>query len=166
MTTHPQKILAGRYEFVPRTIILLVDGNHVLLQKAAENKKIYPGRYNGIGGHIERGEDALEGARRELFEEAGVICDDLHLSGTIMIDVHTDTGILLFVFSGKQINTQPRSSEEGTLHWVEIDQLHRLPIVEDIPELISKIQESELSGKPFFGKYIYDAEGRRVTSWQ
>lgn len=166
MNTHPQKILAGRYQVVPRSIILLIDSDKVLLQKASDEKKIYPGHYNGIGGHIERCEDVLAGARRELLEEAGISCEDLRLSGTIMIDVHKDTGILLFVFSGTKIFGQLRSSEEGTLHWVEIGQLQQLPVVEDIPELILKIQENNKTGKLFFGKYLYDDKNQRVTSWQ
>lgn len=166
MKSHPQKILTGRYQVVPRCIILLINGGRVLLQKAADNKKIYPGFYNGIGGHIERGEDVMEAARRELGEEAGITCEDLHLAGTIMIDVHKDTGILLFVFSGTSITGQPRSSEEGTLHWVNIDQLSRLPLVEDIPELILKIQESTKTQVPFFGKYLYNEEEQRITHWQ
>lgn len=166
MATHPQKILPGRYQVVPRSIILLIDGGKVLLQQASAKKKIYPGYFNGIGGHIERGEDILAGAIRELSEEAGVRCEDLHLAGTIMIDVHEDTGILLFVFSGTKITGQLSSSDEGTLHWVEIDNLDELPVVEDIPELIAKIRESSETGTLFFGKYVYDAQNQRVTSWQ
>ncbi len=166
MSNNPQKILTGRYQVVPRSIILLIDRGKVLLQKASETKKIFPGYFNGIGGHIERGEDVLAAARRELTEEAGINCEDLHLAGTIMIDVREDTGILLFVFSGEKISGDLRSSDEGTLHWVEIDQLEELPVVDDIPELVMKMLESKLSGKQFFGKYLYDEKGQRITSWQ
>ena len=103
MANNPQRILNGRYQVVPRTIILIIKNGQVLLQKAPDSKKIFPGFYNGIGGHMERGEDILAGARRELFEEAGITCEDLKLAGTIMIDVDVDQGILLFVFSGEQI---------------------------------------------------------------
>lgn len=166
MSTHPQKILQGRYQVVPRSIILLIDGGKVLLLQASDKKKIYPGYFNGIGGHIERGEDVLAGAMRELYEEAGISCQDLYLAGTIMIDVNEHTGILLFVFSGTKITGPLVSSDEGTLHWVDIDQLEDLPVVEDIPELVAKIRESSMTGEPFFGKYQYDDQNQRVTSWQ
>lgn len=165
MGKNPQKVLKGRYLVVPRSIILLIDGEQVLLQKAAENKKIFPGCYNGIGGHIERYEDVLAGATRELKEEAGVTCDDLHLAGTIMIDVETDTGILLFVFTGSKIIGELIPSEEGTLHWVRIDQLKQIKVVDDIPELIARVLDFNASGKMFFGKYVYDEEGERTASW-
>lgn len=166
MSAHPQKILPGRYQVVPRSIILLIDDGKVLLQRASENKKIYPGYYNGIGGHIERGEDVLTGAIRELDEEAGIVCEDLYLAGTIMIDVHEGAGILLFVFSGTKITGQLQASDEGTLHWVELDRLADLPVVEDIPELVAQILESHATGKPFFGRYLYDDQNQRITSWQ
>ena len=165
MVTHPQKILADRYQVVPRSIILLIKDDRVLLQKAPESKKIFPGLYNGIGGHIERGEDVLTGTRRELHEEAGVSCSDLHLAGTIMIDVRPLEGILLFVFTGSNLDGEPVQSSEGTLHWIRVDQLIQYKVVEDIPELVAKIQEQEETGELFFGKYLYDENGQRSTSW-
>jgi 8-oxo-dGTP diphosphatase len=166
MTPHPQKILAGRYQVVPRSIILLTDGDKVLLQKASAQKKIYPGTYNGIGGHIERGEDVLDGAKRELREEAGISCTGLQLAGTIMIDVQEDIGILLFVFCGDQIEGELRSSNEGTLHWIEMAKLDEFPVVEDIPELLEKILDFRATGKMFYGRYLYNEENERFASWQ
>ncbi len=151
---------------VPRSIILLINNGEVLLQKAPADKKIFPGFYNGIGGHIESGEDVLEGARRELQEEAGIECPDLQLTGMVMIDVNPDTGILMFVFSGETVIGELHSSEEGTLHWIKTDHLCDFPVVDDIPELVKKIEEFRTSGRLFFGKYLYDAQQQRITSWQ
>ncbi len=165
MTKNPQKVLKGRYLVVPRSIILLIDEDKVLLQKAAENKKIFPGYFNGIGGHIERCEDVLSGAIRELKEEAGITCDDLRMAGSILIDVEKETGILLFVFTGSRLNGRLMPSEEGTLHWVKIDQLNQIKVVEDIPELVARVLDFNSNGKLFFGKYIYDETGERTASW-
>ena len=66
MTINPQRILQGRYQVVPRSIILLIKNHQVLLQLGSSDKKIFPDHFNGIGGHIERGEDILVAARREL----------------------------------------------------------------------------------------------------
>lgn len=165
MSKNPQKILKGRYQVVPRTIILLIRDGKVLLQKAPETKKIFPGYLNGIGGHIERGEDIYHGAVRELHEEAGVGCSDLSLAGTVMIDVEDEQGILMFVFSGKEINGDLKDSEEGSLHWIDIEKLHTLNVVEDIPELVQQIQHSHDLGKLFYGRYLYDEDGKRIVNW-
>lgn len=165
MSKNPQRILKGRYQVVPRSIILLIKDDRVLLQKAPENKKIFPGFYNGIGGHIERGEDVFSSAVRELREEAGISCNDLCLMGTIMIDVEDEQGILLFVFSGQNIQGDITDSDEGTLHWIEIKALKSINVVEDIPELVLRVTQARDTGRPFFGKYLYDGDGKRVTSW-
>jgi 8-oxo-dGTP diphosphatase len=165
MSKNPQRILKGRYQVVPRTIVLLIKDAQVLLQKAPNNKKIFPGFMNGIGGHLERGEDVKTGAIRELREEAGIECKDLALAGTIMIDVEDEQGILLFVFSGQEVYGKLMESDEGTLHWVKIKDLSSLKVVEDISELVLKIIDFRNNGKLFFGTYLYDEEGKRITHW-
>jgi len=165
MGINPQKIIKGRYQVVPRSIILLISEDRVLLQKAAEDKKIFPGYYNGIGGHIERHEDVLAGANRELKEEAGITCQDLCLAGSIMIDVEEVAGILLFVFTGSKFTGELSPSVEGTLHWVKIDQLNQFQVVDDIPELVTRVLDFTTNGRLFFGKYTYDGEGKRTSSW-
>jgi len=164
MTNNPQKIIPGRYHVVPRTLILIFKGDDVLLQKGAANKKIWAGKYNGLGGHVEQGEDILSSARRELLEEAGIVCKDLHLSGTIMIDVDEDDGILMFVLSGQEFHGEIRFSEEGILEWIEIDKLNHMPVIEDIPLLIGKIADAQPGGL-FHGFYAYDEQGNLKSTF-
>ena len=162
MTKNPQVILKGRYQVVPRTLILVFNGNSVLLQKGAPTKKIYPGYYNGLGGHIERGEDVLSAARRELMEEAGLECPDLHLCGTVAIDVEENNGILLFVMTGQKTIGEINESDEGSLHWVGINELKSTPTVEDIPEIVDRIIKGD--GSIFHAHYAYDGNGNRITT--
>lgn len=166
MSKNPQKILKDRYHVVPRSIIFLIKEGKVLLQKGSPDKKIYPGLYNGIGGHIERGEDILSGAKRELEEETGLSCSDLVLAGTISIDVNETEGILLFVFTGSDFTGELTHSEEGTLQWIEISQLETLSMVEDVPELIEHVMRFVEKGQLFMGKYLYTEEGERAATWQ
>jgi len=41
------------------------------------------GKYNGLGGKMEAGEDALSCLKREIYEEAGIECTEVKLRGTI-----------------------------------------------------------------------------------
>lgn len=162
MSNNPQVILKDRYQVVPRTLILVFQNDKVLLQKGAPTKKIWAGYYNGLGGHIERGEDALSAARRELMEEAGLECLDLHLCGTVMIDVEEHNGITLFVMTGNQIKGTINESDEGSLHWVKIEDLAALKVVEDIPEIVERILTEKQA--IFHAHYGYDESGKRITT--
>jgi len=165
MTKNPQIILKGRFQVVPRTLILIFNQNKVLLQKGAPTKKIWADYYNGLGGHIEKNEDVLSAARRELFEEAGIHCPDLHLVGTVVIDVEETNGILLFIMCGEKIDGNLVSSEEGSLHWVDLEKLDEIKVVEDIPEIVARIQKNKGSHTIFHAHYAYDTKGKRVTNF-
>lgn len=163
MANNPQVILKNRYSVVPRTLILLIQDGKVLMQKGANNKKIWAGKFNGLGGHIERGEDVLSGAKRELKEESGLECPDLHQCGCVMIDVDESQGILMFVFSGTQAQGKLIHSEEGHLEWIRIGSIGELPVVEDIPMLLKRIQGQQ-KGTLFFGHYGYD-DGKLIADF-
>jgi 8-oxo-dGTP diphosphatase len=155
-----------RYKVIPRTLIFIFDReNNVLLIRGSQTKELFSGFYNGIGGHIELGEDILEGAQRELAEEVGLRNIRLHLCGQIMIDVSVEIGVALFIFKGFYKDEALKSSKEGEYVWVPISELSKYPVIEDLSELIPKIFDHQLSEQLIIGKYQTDSSGNRIISF-
>ena len=156
MSKIDQKIFPNRYHVVPRTLIFILHDEEILLLRGAENKKIWAGFYNGVGGHIERGESVIAAAKRELFEETGIKIDNLKLKTIILIDVEEYLGINLFVFVGVVDDKHIKSGTEGDLEWINLNDIYNYPLVEDLYELIPKILLP--SDQILYGNYSYHKE--------
>lgn len=152
---------AGRYRVVPRTLIFLTHGGHVLLIKGAPDKKIWPGKYNGIGGHVERDEDLLTAALREAEEETGLRPARLQLCGVVNVNTGEATGIAVFIFRGEAPSSWVNGSREGALEWVKFADATRLALVEDLPTVLPRILSMAPDAPPFYAHYGYD-EGDKL----
>jgi len=151
---------------IRRSLVFLFDKEDVLLLKGAATKRLWAGKYNGIGGHLKLGESILAGTERELLEETGISGVNLILCGTIAIDTGPRSWIMISVFGGEyDMNKPVRPSKEGNLEWHNLENIRNLPVVEDIPLLLALVIEKQKSGGQFFGYYRYDDQGNLCTKF-
>ncbi len=154
MPKSDQGITKERYMVIPRVAIFLRSGDAYLLLRGAPTKRLWAGKYNGLGGHLERGEDVLSAAKRELREESGLEAD-LWLCGTVIVDAGA-IGVCMFVFSGEGHGEEPVASREGTPEWIEYQVAGTLPTVEDVPILLERIHHMKRGDAPFSARSFYD----------
>ena len=145
--------------------VLSPDGRRCLMvHRNARPGDQHLGKYNGLGGKLEPDEDVLAGMRREILEEAGLVCDSVQLRGTISWPGFGKQGedwlgflFLIERFSGEP----PAANEEGDLEWVEIDRLDSLPLWEGDRHFLPLVFDGD--PRPFHGVMPY-LEGR-MQSW-
>src|SRR6516164_6174023 len=111
--------------------ILSPDGQRVLLvHRNRRPDDPHFGKYNGLGGKLEPGEDIVSCLRREVREEAGLECEALVLRGTVSWPGFGKHGEDWFGFIFRVDRWAGRPLEgnaEGTLEWVEVDRVLGLP---------------------------------------
>ena len=136
----------------------------LMIHRNARPDDQHLGKYNGLGGKMEPGEDIAACMRREIREEAGIECLDLSLRGTISwpgFGKHGEDwfGFLFVItrFSGEPLGRNP----EGTLEWVEIDRIATLNLWEGDRHFLPLVFDAD--PRPFHGVMPY-REGH-MLSW-
>jgi len=153
-------VIQSRYQMVPRTLVFIERDEDILLIHKNKRDSYGFSKLNGLGGHIEKGEEPFEAAKREIFEESGLIVEEMNLVAIIFIEIGTNPGILLFVFNAKYPGGALKKSDEGDLVWIKRTSIKEtVDLVKDIQFLL-ELSDSYVEGSsPIFAKYLYDKNG-------
>ena len=139
MTSEPTPAYGAdpsRYQYIPRVLVFVTNGERILLLRRAAHKRLWPGLLNAPGGHVERGEDPYAAAQREVMEETGVHVESLRLRGMIVAETGlAGSGILVFVFQGQAASSELKAGPEGEPSWVARDELMGDDLLPDLPQL-------------------------------
>lgn len=114
--------------------ILSPDGQETLLvHRNKRDDDQHLGKYNGLGGKMERHEDIFSCLSREVYEESGLLCEEATLRGTVNWPGFGRAGEdwLGFIYRITRFTGVPwASNEEGDLQWCRLDELYLLPMWE------------------------------------
>lgn len=148
------------YKTILTVNALIYSEGEILMLKRADNKRIDPSVYAGIGGKVEPHESFYDALLREVEEETGV--NEFESIRPYSITQHpfppTDSewvNVYFVIKIKKQIKVKP--TEDGTFHWVDPKDIDKLPVLTDIKKYI-KI----LSTNPdafIFGFFDHDKTG-------
>lgn len=126
MTYTPELTTLGFVLSPDRTRVLMV---HRIGRRDDEQL----GKWNGLGGKLERDEDVWSGMTRELREEAGIEVASMRLRGTVSWPGfrRDGTDVLGFIFVvDAWAGRVPDHNAEGPLVWQPVDRLAELPMWE------------------------------------
>ncbi|MBB1116471.1 8-oxo-dGTP diphosphatase [Stenotrophomonas sp. W1S232] len=145
--------------------ILSADHRQVLMiHRNARPGDQHLGKYNGLGGKLERDEDIAAGMRREIAEEAGLVVTSMQLRGTLSWPGFGKNGedwlgfiFLIDGFTGTALSSNP----EGSLEWVDREQLHALPMWEGDRHFLPLVFDAD--PRPFHGVMPY--RDGQMLSW-
>lgn len=146
--------------------ILSPDGSKVLM--VHRNKRpddIHFGKYNGLGGKMDRTESVGECMKREIREEAGIVVERMRLRGTISWPGFGKNGQdwFGFIFRIEQWSgTVEAENHEGTLEWVPLEDLLTLPLWESDQLFLPMVFDD--SPGVFHGVMPY--ENGRMLLWE
>ncbi len=102
----------------------------VFLPKRADTKKFLPGVYELPGGHIDFGEDPVEGLKREIREELGM---GLEVGDPFFVFTYTNEikgshsiEVIYFAqFVGDVANVRLNPEDHSQFGWYAEDELHK-----------------------------------------
>ena len=137
----------------------------LLVHRIKREDDLHFGKYNGLGGKMEPGEDIITCLRREILEESGLVCEKVTLRGTINWHGFGAKGEdwFGFIFLVQRYSGEPcDSNNEGDLIWKEVAELHTLPMWEGDRHFLPLVFDN--NPKVFHGNMPY-MNGKPV-SWQ
>lgn len=145
--------------------VLSPDHRQVLMiHRNARPDDQHLGKYNGLGGKLDAGEDVVAGMIREIREEAGIACQTMTLRGTLNWPGFGKNGEdwLGFIFLVTRYEGSPHDgNHEGTLEWVPRERLMDLPMWEGDRHFLPLVFDDD--PRPFHGVMPY--RDGRMQSW-
>ncbi len=148
------------YKTVLSVNALICSGGKILFLKRADDKKVDPGLYSGIGGKVEPHESFLDALVREIEEETGITeIESIHpYSVTQHPYPPTDSewvNIYFIVNIANQVKIEP--TDDGSFHWIDPKEVEALPMPRDIKSYLKTLADNP---KAFiFGFFDHNEDG-------
>ncbi len=139
------------------TLAFLVKDNALLL--AMKKRGLGVGKWNGVGGKLDKGESVEEAAKREMQEEIGVTPLTLDKRAELYFyhpvqDNGSDYNQKVVVYFVKDWEGEPQESEEMRPRWFSFEQIPYQEMWPDDKEWLPLV----LAGKKVEGHFLFDAD--------
>lgn len=134
------------------TLSVLKNGSKFLLLKRLREPN--RNKYTPVGGKLEPFESPLNCAMRETYEETDIKVAEMKLGGILTENSPTKYNWISFVYISEIEHVAPPASNEGSLEWIEFEDVLKVPT----PKTDWFIYKYILEEKPFVFNVEYDSE--------
>lgn len=147
----------------PTTLCLLVRDNKILL--AMKKRGFGVGKWNGVGGKVEKGETIETAAARETGEEIGVVADPIGMENVGNIEFYfkdkPEWNQHMHIFLVKNWEGEPKESEEMMPKWYSQNEIPFDAMWPDDKHWLPAV----LAGKRIEGKFSFVNEGKNIDEF-
>ncbi|MGM0835385.1 MAG: NUDIX hydrolase [Bacillota bacterium] len=139
---------------LPYTICFIQKEDSILLLH--RNKAPNKGKWNGVGGKIEKDETPYNAVFRETLEETGLIIKDLTFRGTV--SWNNKGG--MYVYTGTEMEGTLQEGPEGKLEWKRLEWVKTSDqVVSNMPIFLPEVLGPE---SPKEHAFTYSVEGHII----
>ncbi|CAN1568746.1 MutT NTP pyrophosphohydrolases including oxidative damage repair enzymes [Spirosomataceae bacterium] len=129
--------------------ILKHQDKFLLLERLKEpNKDLF----TPLGGKIDPFETPLDAAKRETWEESGIVVEDMDFCGILTETSPTKYNWTSYVYMAEIDYQEAPECNEGTLKWIKADEILNIPT----PKTDWHIYEYALKNQKFIFDAVYD----------
>jgi 8-oxo-dGTP diphosphatase len=140
------------------TQIYIIHGNQwLMLLRNKKKKDVNHNKWIAVGGKKEPGETIEECAVREAFEETGLHCELLEYQGLVHFEYQDNEPEDIYVYTCSQYHGSLHETDEGTLRWIDENELMNLELWEGDRIFLKKMLDQ--TGEPFEITLQYDGQG-------
>lgn len=123
-----------------------------MIHRIKKENDFHEGKWNGLGGKLERGESPEDCVIREVKEESGIEINQPHMHGFITFPLFD--GIddwYVFIFTAEKYKGSIIDSPEGKLEWIPDNELLKLNLWEGDAIFMKWLFQDKF----FSAKFIY-----------
>ncbi|MBQ2934335.1 MAG: 8-oxo-dGTP diphosphatase [Clostridia bacterium] len=136
------------------------DNKYLMLHRVKKENDLNRDKWIGIGGKFEDRESPEQCIRREAFEETGLTLKKCNYRGIVTFVSDKWPTEYMHVFTTTDFSGDLKDCDEGTLEWVEKQNIYNLPLWEG-DKIFLRLIESPTT--PFFSLRL-EYVGETLTS--
>lgn len=151
------------------TAAFLNNQGNYLLMKRADNRKIAPGVWSGIGGHIEPHEinTPLSACYREIEEESGITRDKISSLELLYIITRRSKDEIRqsYIYFGETDQTELIQTDEGELFWIPRGELLKREYAKTFSAMLEHYTGSDKGDHALYVGVADDNNGELQMNW-